>query len=172
MEVAGNTPVLVSASQVVDRLDENWEKLGPADMAAKAVSEMLASTAVADIGSYVDRVMVMRTFVDSVPDRLNRCSRPSDLAPSLLAQSRLEQVSTMPPHTTPRLEVRAPSNTRLGLAVRLPAVKHARSFSAVQKLSAPCVPTNAQAKPWIGQRTQWVISLMTGWVWRINSYQP
>ena len=32
MEVAGNTPVLVSASQVVDRLDENWEKLGPADM--------------------------------------------------------------------------------------------------------------------------------------------
>ena len=28
MEVAGNTPVLVSASQVVDRLDENWEKLG------------------------------------------------------------------------------------------------------------------------------------------------
>ncbi|MEC7075300.1 MAG: hypothetical protein VXW94_02620, partial [Pseudomonadota bacterium] len=70
MEVAGNTPVLVSASQVVDRLDENWEKLGPADMAAKAVSEMLASTAVADIGSYVDRVMVMRTFVDSVPERI------------------------------------------------------------------------------------------------------
>ena len=34
MEVAGNTPVLVSAGQVVDRLDENWEKLGPADMAA------------------------------------------------------------------------------------------------------------------------------------------
>ena len=68
MEVAGNTPVLVSASQVVDRLDENWEKLGPADMAAKAVSETLASTAVADIGSYVDRVVVMRTFVDSVPD--------------------------------------------------------------------------------------------------------
>ena len=46
MEVAGNTPVLVSASQVVDRLDENWKKLGPADMAAKAVSEMLASPAV------------------------------------------------------------------------------------------------------------------------------
>ena len=76
MEVAGNTPVLVSASQVVDRLDENWEKLGPADMAAKAVSEMLASTAVADIGSYVDRVMVMRTFVDSVPDRIKPLLAP------------------------------------------------------------------------------------------------
>ena len=76
MEVAGNTPVLVSASQVVDRLDENWEKLGPADMAAKAVSEMLASTAVADIASYVDRVMVMRTFVDSVPDRIKPLLAP------------------------------------------------------------------------------------------------
>ena len=76
MEVAGNTPVLVSASQVVDRLDENWEKLGPADMAAKAVSEMLASTAVADIGSYVDRVMVMRTFVDSVPERIKPLLAP------------------------------------------------------------------------------------------------
>ena len=76
MELAGNTPVLVSASQVVDRLDENWEKLGPADMAAKAVSETLASTAIADIGSYVDRVVVMRTFVDSVPDRIKSLLAP------------------------------------------------------------------------------------------------
>ena len=76
MEVAGNTPVLVSASQVVDRLDDRWEKLGPADLAAKAVSEMLTSTGVADIGSYIDRVVVMRTFVDSVPDRIKPLLAP------------------------------------------------------------------------------------------------
>ena len=76
MEVAGNTPVLVSASQVVDRLDDRWEKLGPADLAAKAVSEMLTSTEVADIGSYIDRVVVMRTFVDSVPDRIKPLLAP------------------------------------------------------------------------------------------------
>ena len=70
MEVAGNTPVLVSASQMVDRLDESWKKLGPADLAAKAVSGMLMSTEFSDIGSYIDRVIVMRTFVDSVTDRI------------------------------------------------------------------------------------------------------
>ena len=76
MEVAGNTPVLVSASQMVDRLDESWEKLGPADLAAKAVSGMLMSTEVSDIGSYIDRVIVMRTFVDSVPDRIKPLLAP------------------------------------------------------------------------------------------------
>jgi acetyl-CoA C-acetyltransferase len=76
MEINDKAPVIVAAAQVVDRLDENWRRLSPADLAADAVRTTLDSTGVEDLASQVDQLMVMRTFVDSVPDRIKPLLAP------------------------------------------------------------------------------------------------
>lgn len=67
MQITDTTPVIIAAGQVVDRLGEKWRRLSPADLAAEAVQTTLDGTGIKDLASQVDQVMVMRTFVDSVP---------------------------------------------------------------------------------------------------------
>ena len=76
MSIAGNTPVLVAASQVTDRLGDTWERLGPSVLAAKAVIGVLETAGTECVAEHVDHVMVMRTFVDSVPDRIKPLLAP------------------------------------------------------------------------------------------------
>jgi hypothetical protein len=45
-------------------------------LAAEAVKEALSSLGVPDVEQHVDQVMVMRTFVDSVPDRIKPLLAP------------------------------------------------------------------------------------------------
>ena len=78
----------------------------------------------------------------------------------------------MPPHTTPRLEVRAPSNTRLGLAVRLPAGE----ARAIVLCGAEAIGT-MRAHQRSGETLDWSENPVgdqsdDGMGWRINSYQP
>ena len=76
MQIEDNMPVLVAASQVVDRLGPQNRRLGPVALAAEAVKEALSSLGVPDVEQHVDQVMVMRTFVDSVPDRIKPLLAP------------------------------------------------------------------------------------------------
>ena len=76
MQITDTTPVIVAAGQVVDRLDENWRRLSPADLAAEAVRTALDGTGVDDLERQVDQLIVMRTFVDSVPDRIKPLLAP------------------------------------------------------------------------------------------------
>lgn len=76
MQISDTTPVLVAAGQVVDRLGENWRRLSPADLAAEAVRSALATTGIDGLAAQVDQLMVMRTFVDSVPDRIKPLLAP------------------------------------------------------------------------------------------------
>lgn len=76
MQVSDTTPVIVAAAQVVDRLGERWRRLSPAELAAEAVKTALDETGVADLSAQVDQLMVMRTFVDSVPERIKPLLAP------------------------------------------------------------------------------------------------
>ena len=76
MQIGDTTPVLVAAGQVVDRLGESWRRLSPADLAAEAVHTALGAIDADDLAAQVDQLMVMRTFVDSVPDRIKPLLAP------------------------------------------------------------------------------------------------
>lgn len=76
MQITDTTPVIIAAGQVVDRLGEKWRRLSPADLAAEAVQTTLDGTGIKDLASQVDQLMVMRTFVDSVPDRIKPLLAP------------------------------------------------------------------------------------------------
>ena len=76
MQISDNTPVLVASGQIVDRLGDGWRGLSPADLAAEALNAAVAATNVTDLASTVDQLMVMRTFVDSVPERIKPLLAP------------------------------------------------------------------------------------------------
>ena len=76
MQISDNTPVLVASGQIVDRLGDGWRGLSPADLAAEALHAAVAATNVTDLARQVDQLMVMRTFVDSVPERIKPLLAP------------------------------------------------------------------------------------------------
>ena len=88
MQITDTTPVIIAAGQVVDRLGEGWRRLSPADLAAEAVRTTLDGTGIDDLASQVDQLMVMRTFVDSVPDRIKPLLAP--LAAAISLRDRLQ----------------------------------------------------------------------------------
>ena len=64
-------PVLLSAAQVVDRLDDGWRALDPARIVAEAVEKALAGSGKAErLREIIDHVTLTRTFVDSVPEKI------------------------------------------------------------------------------------------------------
>ena len=64
-------PVLLSAAQVVDRLDDEWRALDPAQIVAEAVEKAIAGSGDAErLREIIDHVTLTRTFVDSVPEKI------------------------------------------------------------------------------------------------------
>jgi acetyl-CoA C-acetyltransferase len=96
VQITDNMPVLVAASQVVDRLGPQNRRLDPVALAAEAVQESLKSLGVPNVERHVDQVMVMRTFVDSVPDRIKPLLAPfgfsDQFARSVANEANLEHV--------------------------------------------------------------------------------
>ena len=64
-------PVLLSAAQVVDRLDDGWRALDPAQIVAEAVENAIAVSGEGKgLTEIIDHVTLTRTFVDSVPEKI------------------------------------------------------------------------------------------------------
>lgn len=64
-------PVLLSAAQVVDRLDDGWRALDPTQIVAEAVEKAIAGSGKAEgLRKIIDHVTLTRTFVDSVPEKI------------------------------------------------------------------------------------------------------